>query len=308
MAFLAGVIAAGLWWSAAAAPASVSVDKTEYHGWKDCWRISNGSVELVVVPQIGRIMRFGYVSGPNMLWENPDQQGKAAPDSGTDWINYGGDKLWPAPQKDWNWPPDSVLDRGELSVRATGAGLIAHGKPSSGLVFEREIKMDAESGVVTILDRLTNVSKQAADKSVWEICQTDNPDSVVLPISKTDDAPNGWIALAEARGIERLISPVGDDGEAVRIQRDSKEGRKIGSQSHAGHVTVFKGDTTFNMSTDVEEGLPYPDGGCPEEVYLSPDPAAYVELELLGPIRHLTPGQSTSIEVRWELSRAGKSG
>ena len=58
--------------------AEVTVERITYHGWADSWRMSNGAIDLVVVPRIGRIMRYGRVGGPNMLWENPDTIGKAA--------------------------------------------------------------------------------------------------------------------------------------------------------------------------------------------------------------------------------------
>ncbi len=83
-----------------------------YNGWKNATQIANGTVEVVVVPQIGRIMRYGFTGNANVLWNNTTLNGKVtdlnAP--GKDWINYGGDKLWPAPQERWGWPPDRTLD------------------------------------------------------------------------------------------------------------------------------------------------------------------------------------------------------
>src|SRR5438105_716976 len=52
-------------------PAGVAVERVDYHGWPGCFRLTNGTVDVVVVPQIGRVMRYGPVGGPNLLWENP---------------------------------------------------------------------------------------------------------------------------------------------------------------------------------------------------------------------------------------------
>src|SRR5690349_6289708 len=93
---LSGAALLGL---AVAARGEVTVRQVEYHGWKGAYRLSNQTVELLFVPQIGRILRYGYIDGPNILCENAALQGKA-PDPahpGKDWVNYGGDKLWPAP-------------------------------------------------------------------------------------------------------------------------------------------------------------------------------------------------------------------
>ena len=40
--------------------ASVAIERVEYKGWTDAVYLSNGEVELVVVPQIGRIMHYGF--------------------------------------------------------------------------------------------------------------------------------------------------------------------------------------------------------------------------------------------------------
>ena len=48
--------------------AEVKVEKIEYKGWHNCYRVSNGEVELVVTGDVGpRIIRFGFVGGQNLL-------------------------------------------------------------------------------------------------------------------------------------------------------------------------------------------------------------------------------------------------
>ena len=45
-------------------------------------------------------------------------------------------------------------------------------------------------------------------------------------------------------------------------------------------------------------------GGAHSQIYPSPDGAeAYVELELLGPLHDLAPGQSASLTTRYKLFR-----
>src|SRR5690349_10985616 len=44
--------------------AAVKIEKTEYGGWPNCYRISNGEVELIVTTDVGpRIMHYGFVGG-----------------------------------------------------------------------------------------------------------------------------------------------------------------------------------------------------------------------------------------------------
>jgi hypothetical protein len=57
--------------------AAMSVEKVEYKGWSNCYRISNGEVELIVTGDVGpRVIRFGFVGGDNILKEFNEQIGK----------------------------------------------------------------------------------------------------------------------------------------------------------------------------------------------------------------------------------------
>ena len=56
---------------------AVKVEKISYKGWPNCYRVSNGEVELVVTGDIGpRIMRYGFVGGQNLFKEFAEQMGK----------------------------------------------------------------------------------------------------------------------------------------------------------------------------------------------------------------------------------------
>ncbi|NQT38722.1 MAG: hypothetical protein HQ581_14600 [Planctomycetes bacterium] len=89
-----------------------------YKGWK-AFVLKNDLVRLHVVPDIGgRVIQYA-LGEKEFLWVNPALVGKTSPQTGLDpdggWMNYGGDKLWPAPQgwdndQQWPGPPDAVLD------------------------------------------------------------------------------------------------------------------------------------------------------------------------------------------------------
>ena len=68
--------------------AAVKIDKTQYRGWPNCYRISNGEVELVVTTDVGpRIIRYGFVGGQNMFKEFDEQMGEHGESS---WQARGG--------------------------------------------------------------------------------------------------------------------------------------------------------------------------------------------------------------------------
>jgi hypothetical protein len=71
---------------------------------------------------------------------------------GFDWVNYGRDKTWPAPQgwdDDGHWagPPDPVLVSGRYSARLENAGpaaaitMIGGSDPRTGLRMSRRVEL-----------------------------------------------------------------------------------------------------------------------------------------------------------------------
>jgi hypothetical protein len=91
-----------------------------YHGWKSI-RLENEFNRLEITPDLGgRIIQLEF-NGAKLFWENPRLYGQSSPETGLDengeWMNYGGEKIWPAPQgwdndRQWGGRPDPVLDGG----------------------------------------------------------------------------------------------------------------------------------------------------------------------------------------------------
>jgi hypothetical protein len=115
--------------------AAVKVEKVEYKGWKDCYRVANGEIELIVTGDVGpRIIRFGFVGGQNLFKEFTDQLGKSG--EGTFQLR-GGDRVWKAPEDTIaTWAPDNV----PVEIQLTPTGLIAR-EPIEPLKLQKEIEI-----------------------------------------------------------------------------------------------------------------------------------------------------------------------
>ncbi|MBU2563373.1 MAG: DUF4380 domain-containing protein, partial [Actinobacteria bacterium] len=71
-------------------------EKYKFGGWKNCIRMTNGEVEIIITTDVGpRIVRFGFVGDQNLFREFKQQQGKTGGDK---WLIYGGHRLWHAPE------------------------------------------------------------------------------------------------------------------------------------------------------------------------------------------------------------------
>jgi hypothetical protein len=323
---LLGVFAVG---TGTATRGDVTVTQVNYHGWADARQMSNGVVELVYVPQIGRVMRYGYVGGPNVLWNNTSLDGKTTDlaNPGKEWINYGGDKLWPSPQSNWTWPPDPLMDSAEQTVTVTPdkhLHIEGHTSFKYGIRFLREISLDPAGTTVTFKNTMLNANrvpmmpdpsdptKQVPDPDpakteklkvtwgIWEVTQVDNPTEARLPLYKAGHFAEGYYTFKDAGPAPATVDVT---PTVVRLRRNTAKSCKIGGDARLGYLEADVQGITFRVSTTVEKGRNYPDDGCALEIYTNPDPLPYVELELLGPLHTLEAGKSAELTTHWSLSK-----
>jgi hypothetical protein len=73
---------------------------------------------------------------------------------------------------------------------------------------------------------------------------------------------------------------------------------KLGLAHGQGWVGYLNGGTLFVKRFAHQDGAPYPDGGCNYETFTNQD---MVEVESLGPLVRLAPGQAVEHTERWEL-------
>jgi hypothetical protein len=73
---------------------------------------------------------------------------------------------------------------------------------------------------------------------------------------------------------------------------------KIGAFNPMGWTAYWLGDVLFRKSFAVRPGLPHPDYDCNAEIYCD---GHFIELESLGPLSRLAPGDSTVLEETWEF-------
>lgn len=283
------------------AASPVVVSRSSHLGWTNAWKLSNGKVEALVVPETGRVMQFrfaGETNGP--FWENPVLAGKSMPDQ--PWAaahgSFGGDKTWPAPQSAWNWPPPDIFDAAPLEARTEGDTLLLTSpvSPRFGIRTERRVSLDATGPVMRIVTTYHKVAGEPVDVGVWVITQVRDPVAVFVPVPANSRFPAG---TTTNWGVPSAV--LKRSGDLLRLTRDPKEAHKIGND---GPSMVWVGPQEL-LRIDIPRvpGGDYVDDGCSVEVYTNPDPVPYVELETLGPQRRLQRGDTLSATNTYTLFR-----
>ncbi len=276
-------------------PSSVSIRRINYEGWTNALSMVNEQAEVVVVPSIGRIMQFRFLGESGPFWENPALRGKSPDPLAAEWVNFGGDKVWPAPQSEWAqwtpraWPPPPGFDSESVEVEVVGDRVLLKSAVDAhyGIRWEREIRLDPLQARMIVVTRYHKVSETSLTNlvAIWSITQLREAVAVLVPRLKPGHFGNGYELQSELPPPDLQV-----DDDWIRLTRNPKASHKIGND--AGTLIWLGERVALRVDSPRRpEGL-YPDRGCSAEVYTNPDPLAYVELELLSPLEPLRPGQT----------------
>jgi len=308
--------------SVSLATESVEVTQAEYRGWQGL-RMSNGLVVLIAVPDIGgRVMEY-KLNGHPFLWTNPEEYGRTYPPPSTEservWHNFGGYKVWPAPQSEWGGPGDPVgsqLDGGKWTaeiVKSNGQvgeiKLTSPPDPSvTGLQITRRIRLFSGGTRVEVAETFSNVSDHDIRWSVWDVTQVpgslssnsaaDKESRIYFPLNPNSKMKGGYVKLID--------DPAGDsqwevikDLNVMRVSYGGQTG-KIGADSFGGWIGHV--DEIHNMAYikrfDVAKLNEFPDQGSTVEVYTS-GTLSYMEVEVLSELFKLKPGENRTVTRDW---------
>ncbi|MFY9854692.1 MAG: hypothetical protein WAK26_12530 [Terracidiphilus sp.] len=269
----------------------VTVQRISYHGWSDCYLISNGQVEAVVVPAIGRVMQLRLAGeADGTFWENRALDGQLHDAESNDWINFGGDKCWPAPQALWiehqgrDWPPPVAFGERQVKAVISAQGVVVKSPvdPGFGIEVERRIELNAVQPVLRIATEYRKLTGGAVRVGIWTITQMKEPERVCILLPRVSKFTAGYVRLMSAEPADLKI-----DGRLLSLGRHHRHQTKIGAD---GSSLAWLGSScVIRIDAETQPGE-YPDGGCVTEVYTNPDPLPYVELETLGPLTTMNPG------------------
>ncbi|MGA9071350.1 MAG: hypothetical protein WB424_13890 [Terracidiphilus sp.] len=274
-----------------AAVPGVTIKRIAYQGWPECFLLSNGLVEAVVVPAIGRVMRFGLIGEPeSAFWQNRELDGQLPAAEDSQWMNFGGDKSWPAPQSEWqqrtgrDWPPPRSFDAGPAQAAAVplGVKLTSPIDSAYGIQILRTVTLDPTLPVMRIATEFRKLQGPPVTVAIWTITQLRDPEAILMLAS--DGFPHGYLPLLEAEptALQRR-------GCLLSFKRNPSVFTKIGSQ--AASMAWIGKSSVLRIDAEIGPGV-YPDGGCVTQVYTNPNPQKYVELETLGPLQNIRPGDT----------------
>lgn len=281
----------------------VTVAKTQYGGWQNCYRISNGSVELIVTGDVGpRVIRYGFVGGQNLFKEFLDQMGKSGE---ADWQARGGHRIWLAPEDVIaTYAPDNTAV--EVTVAPDGVTAIAPVQPLTGLEFSLDVRLAPEGSGVTVRHRIRNHGAAPYRLSPWALTMLAPGGTGIHGFPPRGTHPQ---VLAPTNPLVMwAFSDLSDPRwtftrKYLALRSDSHNPRpmKLGSWNrNTWGVYLYNGEAFVKRYNAAGAPADYPDHGCSFETFTNSE---ILELETLGPVVDLAPGATVDHVERWSLHR-----
>jgi hypothetical protein len=325
---------------------AAKLEKTQYRGW-NVYRLTNGLITLYVAPDLGGRALQLALGDQEYFFVNADLAGKVLPPEQNNpkagWANYGGDKVWPAPEgwmNDNEWPsiPYYILDgskfdsevitnnAAEVAVRVTSPK-----DPRTGVQFVRTFHVYAGTTRIKVEQVMRNISRRQIRWGIWHLIQHEAADArdpskpnpelyMYVPLNLRSMFPEGY--YKPYGDVRHPSYEVVDGGRMLRIHYLYRVG-KIAADSNAGWYAVVNGQKNICLVENFKyfPGAEYPDNASIESWNDGPGTIArrpfdqtladdskqtpyFLESEVLSPYAALDPGEEYSFPVFWSPTRA----
>lgn len=303
----------------------VMIETVSFEGWDNCYRITNGNVELIAVTEIGpRILRFGFVDGRNMFGVSESTAGQTG---GDEWQGYGGHRFWIAPETDFTYYPDNDpvrVDVGENRLVLTSPPELVDPERRSELTpdeiftkletdpeFRDQVSIQkvmtitmSDDGEVTVEHQANNVGVKTLDIAPWALTVMDQEGLAIIP--NAPYAPHGPGHFLPVRSMilwsyTDLSDPrlsFLDDYITLRQDPNREHPLKLGFSYTEGWAAYALDGNLFVKYMEALKDAAYPDMGSSVELFTN---GGILEIESLGPKHELAPGQTMTLTERWKL-------
>ncbi|HTX80183.1 MAG TPA: hypothetical protein VMC62_10960 [Longilinea sp.] len=271
---------------------------TDFHGFPSAV-LENHHLRLEYLTTAGpRVVGLYYHGSPNLLadvhdatWDTPYGV----------YSILGGHRLWISPEiPEKTYIPDSS----GLQVGAFSGGVELTGQREVGSGVRKivRIELDPINPSVRLVHTIVNESTAPITLAPWSITQLALGGTSILPQPVGNVDPSGYLPnrFLTLWPYTRFADPRlawRDDYILVRAQPGLPP-FKLGYRNVAAWVGYWNQGVFWRKCFDLHPDGDYPDGGCNTEVYCND---RFLELESLGRLVSLAPGQAIEHVETWEM-------
>ena len=276
------------------------IEKKNYKGWANSYYLTNNRVDLVVVTDVGpRVIRFGFVDGQNLFFEDTKTLGVTG---GDEWQLYGGHRLWHAPEAvPRTYYPDNQPV--QASIEAESLVLRQDVESTTGIKKEILISLDPRAPQVEIVHRLVNHNTWPIQVAPWALSVMAPGGRAIVPLPPRGSHPENLLPtssialwaythMADARWTW--------GNQFVFLDQDihSPAPQKAGFYVVDGWVAYQRGKDLLVKLFDYHPAAQYPDRNSNVELFTNHQ---MLEVETLGGLVTLAPGEDVAHKETWLL-------
>ncbi len=276
------------------------MEKKSYKNYGECVFIGNGTVTLGVTTEVGpRVIYFALDGKENVMFEDTDRAYTIDAGEYGIWNNYGGHRLWVSPEVvPETYSPDNSPIKYEFS-----GNVLTVTQPDTpfGKRLSITIEMDETKPVVSVTNKIVNISDKPADFAAWSITGLTDGGVCVVPMctKKTGFLANRVLSLWDYTDLADSRFRLGNSEARVRQDTFVPGAFKIGFNNEDGFTSYAVNGQIFVKSISAYDlNARYPDFACNCEVYTNKD---FLECELIGELKTYAPGEEAVISEKWCL-------
>jgi hypothetical protein len=285
------------------------VQVVEYRGWNNNLLLTNGDVELIVTLDVGpRVISYRLPGGFNVLKNYDAMMGGTGE---VEWQIRGGHRFWLAPE---DLTRTYFPDNRPVKWEQTGphaAKFVPPPEEEYGVQKEMHLALAEKGTKVTVTLKVTNVGKEPTELAPWGPTVMAPGGVEIIPLPPKRPHPghikNAMSPADYAPNQELILWPYFDFADTrwtfgsryVLLRQDANKGpTKIGLAHRGGWVAYLNSGVLFVKRFDYREGASYPDLGTRYQTFSNED---MLEMETVGELHLLKPGQSAELVESWEL-------
>lgn len=273
------------------------------HGNENCIELFNETTRVVLEPNVGGRVLVYALNGNNVLWINsenegkPYEKGKRPGHPGAGRFDYG-------PEKTGH--KSSALFFGPWKGTITGereAVLTSEKAPVSGITLERRFKLDESGSHLSCTQIIINTSDHTARHYHWSRTFAKGGGISLTPMNPHSKYPKGYLIYGPGNVMD--FNPENEPNIRTRdgileITGPPSRPKFVMDcdQGWLGYITLD--DQLFIKKFKIYPDRPYGDMAAPTvSIWYNKD--IMCEIEPLGPVEILEPGEAASFTEHWYL-------
>lgn len=291
---------------------SVNFSEISYKNFGKCIKMENDTTELIVTVDVGpRVIYYGLKGKRNIFREdinrdsfNDKKQLHDFFETEENWYIYGGHRLWSSPE---SYPESYTPDNHPVpyEIKGNTVKLMPEDRVKVGERHLMTVTMDDISSDVTVKHAIKNIADFEIKLAPWCLTVAEKGGVEILPLCTEDTG-----LLSNRRMVFWAYSDVRDprffmcDKYVTLAQTDIERAFKIGVNNEDGWGAYLNNGQLFIKRFDFDKNGEYPDYSVNYETYTN---QFIMEIESLGTLETLRPGEYTEYEERWQIKECDDS-